>query len=684
VPPRLLDSGFYPLQTCNAKDRKNPTKTRCFLQLSFCPFMSQSILTTHGMVSIDKGFKLSGRLNVAGWNVAMNVQINVIATMMPSLYADAYMDPLNIGDVIAIGRSVEDMKQGPRFYLDLGHTVPLSAAIFIKGAVSIPILMTTGAIEVKLGKGGFSFKLEALILKIARGVFTLTWKWDMSHFLCAGSFTLGSKKGECLVCKISNGISKLVKGSLRVAQSGVARIKKKLKDSKGLTKSIMQGLCGKMRAKTGGLSRMRNVRRKVCRRAIKTGGAVMNAAMKVAVGVLDVAFNKLIPLVVNMLSAVLPGLMEVLKLAGSALVTALTSFVDIRSYDWKVLLDKGNLKASMKLTVRLMRQNATVIGGELDLGCVGCVAKFIFTRAFKPLINLAANAAKSAREIFDTGIKDAAAPLKKALKSVMKVGFSAGRKVATAGKYAAAKTIGGLWRRRRTEDRRRKWFKEKRVRKERESLSGFEKGDRAKVLNEFVSLSDEFGRRAEAHEEQSEYADLGQSIGPPVAAVTHWDETKTVQMAKPQPRTEMQKLNSLSNFEAGFDSAPGNDVDLHHMRELFNQALDEFERAHGVNSDVPSTPRDSDDVKLGQASPGPEKEQDVEADLLSEAFSSQMDDAIKKWEDTHQHSPLPYQTGLVSKSSLGVVHQRDFEFSEEDKRKEKEIISYVDEPLDTE
>jgi len=125
-------------------------------------------------------------------------------------------------------------------------------------------------------------------------------------------------------------------------------------------------------------------------------------------------------------------------------------------------------------------------------------------------------------------------------------------------------------------------------------------------------------------------------------------------------------------------------VDLHHMRELFNQALDEFERAHGVNSDVPSTPRDSDDVKLGQASPGPEKEQDVEADLLSEAFSSQMDDAIKKWEDTHQHSPLPYQTGLVSKSALGVVHQRDFEFSEEDKRKEKEIISYVDEPLDTE
>ena len=103
--------------------------------------------TTYGQVPIHQGITVSGRLQLLDWSISIQARIKKGLFMI-----DAKMDPIrfpNKNPVIEIGKSLQAMNQGPKFYV---HISKRAQDIDIKGALKINFLNIEAAVSIVLKK----------------------------------------------------------------------------------------------------------------------------------------------------------------------------------------------------------------------------------------------------------------------------------------------------------------------------------------------------------------------------------------------------------------------------------------------------------------------------------------------------------------------------------------------------
>ena len=145
--------------------------------ISVSPAQAQTIPLTTGTVLIEQGYSLSGRINLAGWKIALEATIGI-----NRFYINAQMDEIDL-KVLKIGATLDGEKhvQGkPKFVVDFSTS---SALIDIEGSFEIPILETSGSVKVLLDKDGFQFKanMDLLFGTMVTDV-TVKWDWQLKRF----------------------------------------------------------------------------------------------------------------------------------------------------------------------------------------------------------------------------------------------------------------------------------------------------------------------------------------------------------------------------------------------------------------------------------------------------------------------------------------------------------------------
>ena len=162
--------------------------------------------------------------------------------------------------------------------MDFGHTMPFTAAVYIRAAYKIPALMCEGQTQITLGKQGFSMNAEQLILGIARTNYTLAWSWDLSHFLVAGSVTV--KGADGIAEKLASNVMFLIGKAIKLVIGAADFIANKIPAAKAALQNKMQDakkICDKFPSFIGD----------GCRAALDGAMHIARTAMTVAQKALD-------------------------------------------------------------------------------------------------------------------------------------------------------------------------------------------------------------------------------------------------------------------------------------------------------------------------------------------------------------------------------------------------------------
>ena len=137
-------------------------------------------------ILIPQGTRVAGVLNVFGWALSVDVNIN-----LPSrFYADISCDPLDFWGLFTVAHSRDQQDMGPEFYINI-VLLPLASAKFevkIHGYIKV-ILSYEAEVDIVVGPQGFSFA-------ITRTFFST---WDLNLLVAGntqGDFIISASMGS--------------------------------------------------------------------------------------------------------------------------------------------------------------------------------------------------------------------------------------------------------------------------------------------------------------------------------------------------------------------------------------------------------------------------------------------------------------------------------------------------------
>jgi len=437
LPPPLRETGIYPLKKCSAKDMTNPTRKQCFAMISFSPASARAISTTHGTVSIDRGMVLAGRLNLLGWN--LSVHASVKTDFPPHFYVNAKADPMNIAGIIKLGRSRDQMKLGPRVYIDLGYSSPMAAAVYIKGCFKIPPLLTSGLVTIFLDNKGFRFLANSVVLGIARSEYKIVWTYDFKNIVVQGKFMLKASGG--VAAKLVGGIVKMLRNVFNAAITVVTKVADRLPDLRAdfLTElRKVKDICKSFnKFKPASWA---------CKKAFDIG---LMAAGKV--GDFGVAFlNGFVKLIKAMPKVSLEGMGvsagKLMGRVGRAVSAQFKKLLDLQSFLYRIQMDNGNMVAEIKIALKALGKQHK-LNWKLRIN-IGALVKKIWEATMGRFITFAKDMGKKALGKFDearkkvTGaLKSLAGTLETSMKKAANAVLGGIKKAAKAVQYAAKKAM---------------------------------------------------------------------------------------------------------------------------------------------------------------------------------------------------------------------------------------------------
>ena len=468
MPEALRDSGIYPLKNCSLADKKNPLMKDCYALMSISPVGPQKIKTSFGLLIIENGIRLRGKLDLFGWNIIMDAKIAIANTWFPTFYVDAYCDPIKLGSILQVGRSISDMSTGPRFYIDLGYTAPLTAAVMIKGAYKIPALLTEGSTSIELGKEGFAFNGYSKIMGTVTSNFTAKWSFNFDRFLVAGNISVGGAAGAA--GRIANGILTLIHDALKLVTQAADIVARKLdsvredavktlRDAKsfcdtfegaGFLGDWTKAACG---AALDGVIAVVNVAFETVKRTISGAAAAIKAIPMKAIE----SYTKTSMAALN--AATPTSELTPSASAMRSIVSLLDNIFNLKELSFSVKLDNGNLEAGLKVLAKIFGVKL-----DVDFRCklnIKLFAKRVWDKAMAWFTHLPQEIMKKCTKLFSDA-KNAVSDLmngafdevKKAVGAIKDGVMAAIKWVGDAGK-AVIGAAGDVFSRRRRSTRRR-------------------------------------------------------------------------------------------------------------------------------------------------------------------------------------------------------------------------------------
>ena len=175
LPPALMQSGLYPTKTdCTADQMLSPALfPECFSRVAVAPVRAHAVRTSDGIITVPKGFSLSGRISIAGFEAQVDAAIS-----STSFKIDAEMDPISLGGLIDISASARDANNdGPRLLVDL-QAAPATALVEISGRVAIPLLNVNGDVLITVNEEGFRFASSSALFGYLDGSLEAWWGQD--------------------------------------------------------------------------------------------------------------------------------------------------------------------------------------------------------------------------------------------------------------------------------------------------------------------------------------------------------------------------------------------------------------------------------------------------------------------------------------------------------------------------
>jgi hypothetical protein len=410
IPPPLKDSGIFPMNAaCFDGEKTNPTRKDCYASLSFSPVAARMFTTSYGDVSVDQGAFLSGRLNFLGWNIKVNAKIKVKG--VPVFYIDAAMSPLELGGVLKIGKSMTDMTSGPRFFVDLGETSPLAAAVMIKGGYSVEALLLGGETSIRIGKDGFELKENRKVLGFESN-FTLGWTWDMKNFLIQGQYRM--QGAGTIISTLIPGVFKLVKRAYMAGKRAVTKVMRGALGAQaavGFAKSIAKSVC----------ESMEGTRATMCHKAV---GMSMASAKTLFTNAKKMSAKKFVQAkeMVRKLPTIALAKVGVDALAllnpNSTAIEAMNKVLKLNQFDYSLALDGGNLDANMVLDAVALGKPVKLIF-TAKINQLDAIIKRIFSKGLGFFKGFSDKMKAAAKKIVFAAAKESRAQLNEAKKKIL-------------------------------------------------------------------------------------------------------------------------------------------------------------------------------------------------------------------------------------------------------------------------
>jgi hypothetical protein len=235
LPKGVKDSGVYPLdEDCtNAQNADPAGNPNCFARVSVAPLAPATVVTSSGTMAVPRGFALAGRLKVGGWTMGIE------AKMTPtSFLVDAAMDPIKLGGLLQVTRSLGDTKNGPRFYMDFA-VVPPKAAVEVRGAVQIPALGTEGECTVLLGADGYELSTRGKVFGALTADLETRWATGGSS---SKGFAFSASVGMGDLASTVSSVTDLVSDVLAEATKWADKIQDELDEAASYVKDACKRL----------------------------------------------------------------------------------------------------------------------------------------------------------------------------------------------------------------------------------------------------------------------------------------------------------------------------------------------------------------------------------------------------------------------------------------------------------
>ena len=343
LPSKIMNSGLYPVKTdCTEQQALSPGLfPECFVRIAVAPSAAKQVKTSDGYITVRKGFSMSGRLNVAGFEVRAEAAISPT-----SYFVDVNMDPINIANIISITASEKDggnfvplsggndnkarnlqacigecdsdiqcaaglkcfqrnayenipgcvgagnkgwdycynpkktsvaIEKGPRFMIDL-RAVPPTAAIDITGRIDIPKLNTYGDVLVKLNDEGFKLSTETKLFGFMQSNLDAWWSWDMKT-----NPQLGFRAAlqDVSFAGVMEGVVDIIEDQIDKAFEFLDKVEGEMRKITSYLNNICKSLYDKKKIKKSIYL--------LCKPAAKTATGIVKGAFSIAKGALEAA-----------------------------------------------------------------------------------------------------------------------------------------------------------------------------------------------------------------------------------------------------------------------------------------------------------------------------------------------------------------------------------------------------------
>jgi len=430
LPPPLAQSGIYPLTKCTAKETANPTRQECFAMISFSPVAAQVFQTTYGAVTIQQGFNMAGRLNLLGWNLSVKVSIQY-GYARPSFYISAKADPLafpnNKFPIIQLGRTRDDMKQGPRFLVDFGHSSPLAAQVYIAGAFKIKPLMTSGEVKITLDSTGYKFSTSAMILGLAKSSYKVEWLFKGLQYKVNGKWELMDSSGVAI--KLVSGVLKMVRAMYNKALDAINQVVKWIPAAKEKLLSVIRDIRKSVCVGTF---------KHLCKKAFDAGLSAAKKAGDFGTKHLDRVIGKLRKIPDKAVASKGISAAKMMGNAADKVVSVMKKLLNVYSFEFGMELDNGNVKAHCKLSFSALGQKHNLsFYAEMNMKEI---AKRIYDKGMQFFEDFPKFIKDKATKMFDSANKEANKAIDKLINTLKNAGKKAIEKAAKFAKAAVEKT----------------------------------------------------------------------------------------------------------------------------------------------------------------------------------------------------------------------------------------------------
>jgi len=340
-----------------------------------------------------------------------------------------------LGGVLKLGCSLKEMDKGARFFVDLGESAPLAAAVMIKGAYELKGLGIKGEASIRLGSEGFELKQNQKVFAYESN-YTVGWDWSMKHFLMRGQYavagvgTMGFALLNALFKLTTAAVEAAVTAVSMLVKTGIPGAKTALRKSKNLAESVCNSMSG--------------MKKKVCHKALnlstRSVSAVFNAAKAKAAEKLLKASSMMKKVPSMMLSKV--GLdMSTLFAANSSTIQVMNNILTLNLFEYRLELDGGSLEANMIMDVVALGKQKRV-SFKSKLNDFGGLAKTVFKHALGFFERLVQNSLAAAKQVLASAsqaskklLMDATANARKLV--ISKMSTETARRVASATKDKA-------------------------------------------------------------------------------------------------------------------------------------------------------------------------------------------------------------------------------------------------------